>query len=222
MSEDQDDAQFRARLENHFALYRLNLRSPVVAEVVPRVWYRVDLLLVNELGLFRRADLNSDETVKVDCNVLVHRNGQYLPPDDQVQVSVRGLDNTATPGFHGAGKGGLEYAIESDAPLTFYLLLSTKHRFTRGAHIVPLMVGPIELAQQPQPAWDTRLPLESWPEIPHTVHDTYRLLENVVVHETWDAGIPGKIWDSALVMLEFIKHQQPQWQDLHVVDLSAG
>ncbi|ORY97715.1 putative methyltransferase-domain-containing protein, partial [Syncephalastrum racemosum] len=126
------------------------------------------------------------------------------------------------PGFHGAGKGGLEYAIESNGPLTFYLLLSSQHRFARGASIVPLMVGPIHLVNKPQPGWNTNLPLESWPDIPSTAHDTYRLLENVVVHETWDAGIPGKIWDSALVMLDFIKKQQPYWQNLHVIDLSAG
>ena len=63
------DEEFRTKLESHFSLYRINLRSPVAAQVKPGHWYRVDLLLVNELGLFRRADIEPDGQVEVTCDL---------------------------------------------------------------------------------------------------------------------------------------------------------
>lgn len=230
MAQDQiSDKEFRARLEDHFAIYRINLRQPVVSHIIPDAWYRADLLLVNELGLFRHADLGEDRSVVVTCAIRT-ATGHTLVP-----VELRGLNAQGEPGFCGSGKGGFEYRVRGrlDAPL--YLLIQASS-LSSLRHVVPLMVGPIQMTtadiHQHQP---TFAPIEEWPENTPMVHDTYRMFslssqddkdEGVIIQETWDAGIPGKIWDSALVMLQFIEKisvLRPElFQGKHVLDLSAG
>ncbi|KAI8059302.1 putative methyltransferase-domain-containing protein [Gongronella butleri] len=52
--------------------------------------------------------------------------------------------------------------------------------------------------------------------------------KHIAIHEVWEEGIHGKVWDSALVMVHVIQtmardnHFLPYIQGKHVVDLSAG
>ncbi|KAI8365975.1 putative methyltransferase-domain-containing protein [Radiomyces spectabilis] len=266
------DEEFRAKLEAHFAVYRLNLRYPLIANVVPGAWYRVDLILVNELGLFRRADMVPDGEVELDCQLLepAYESLAPLQQDNQWCITVRpaslwendrieAAQEGTVAGFHGSGKGAFEYMIQAKKGSTSssslvggprYLCVRAARWKKFASHItditiLPLVLGPIQL--DPSLTLDTttltQRPTEQWPEFTAMVHQGYRLFlqdtdntagptntairaNNVVIEESWDAGIPGKIWDSALVMLQLVErlvsHQAYKLVNQHVVDLSAG
>lgn len=263
------DEEFRAKLEKHFSLYRINLRSPIASRVIPHKWYRVDLLLVNELGLFRRADIEPDGQIQLDCH-LYHSMGETgITPlaltDDEWEIQIRAApgyqqgelatERYPMPGFYGTGKGTFEYcvvpkhdkAVTMTAKRYLYILPKSLHQFPkivandnepyRMENILPLMVGPIEIDPhfQLEEAIDTSKPLELWNKSDiEMVYDGYRVFSssaeppfvNIAIHEMWDSGIPGKIWDSALVTLDvvkgIIKHHPEYINGRHVLDLSAG
>lgn len=254
------DDEFRAKLEKHFSLYRLNLRSPIASKVVPDHWYRIDVLLVNELGLFRRADIEPDGQVILSCDLLVpDTNNTMTPlsPDTHWKLEVRpapafeqgklSKERQRVPGFVGSGKGTFEYRIQQ---VTIGKQMGGK-RFLRIRPtqlidfpqekqdvqldtILPLVIGPIEIDPDKTTQEDTELPLELWKDqTMEMVYDGYRVFDtsisppvNIAIHEMWDSGIPGKIWDSALVMLDVMKRIiefHPEYIDKkHTLDLSAG
>lgn len=203
------------QLEKHFALYRLNLRLPLVSRIRLNCWYRIDLLLVNELGLFRRADLEPNGRVRVTC-ALEGCKGT---------IEVREHGN----GFEASGKGVLEYRVTHlDTKATtssLYLTLSVSklENVTGFQHVMPLTVGPIVIDPDAPLHEPSDALVEEWPANTDMVHDTYRILNHVWINESWDAGIPGKIWDSAIVMLAFLELLYNKQGKLgHVIDLSAG
>ncbi|CAO3666358.1 unnamed protein product [Rhizopus stolonifer] len=241
------DEEFRAKLESHFSLYRINLRSPLASHIVPHHWYRVDILLVNELGLFRRSDIEPNGQVTVTCSLKTPPAEKSMTPlnddnDWEIQVAPAphfqdgqlAKENNPVPGFCRSGKG------------TFLFRVCPKHNQALGGRrflcieptlisrfmttIQPLTVGPVEIVPDlKEEEEDTSLPLELWRNAPETmVYDGYRVFSNgqVAIHEMWDTGIPGKIWDSALVTLEVIKRvveYHPEYVDSkHTLDLSAG
>ncbi|KAI8968249.1 putative methyltransferase-domain-containing protein [Mycotypha africana] len=261
------DEEFRAKLEKHFTFYRINLRSPLLSNITYDQWYRVDILLVNELGLFRRKDIEPNGQVEIDCHLYCRSDTGTMSLCKDSKVAVRPtrpfvqgqLDahKASVAGFERSGKGAFEYCISSSPGLActpgthqqlyLYIYVKQSVHFTTSNNILPLMIGPIHLSSRNgtgansttissetlNPPYDTTLPLELLPNVPqdHMVYDGYRLFSptpenHVVIHEMWDTGIPGKIWDSALVMLDFIKlmieHHPDYIQDKHVVDLSAG
>lgn len=208
-----DDERFRMQLEKHFALYRLNLRLPLVSRIRLNSWYRIDLLLVNELGLFRRADMEPNGRVRVTCDM----------EGAQGNIEIRENGN----GFEASGKGVVEYRVtHMDTKATsFYLTLSVSsvENVTGFQHVMPLTVGPITVDSDAPLHEPSNALVEEWPENTEMVHDTFRILRNVLINESWDAGIPGKIWDSAVVMLAFLEIlYQKQGKLGHVIDLSAG
>jgi hypothetical protein len=255
------DEEFRAKLEKHFSLYRINLRSPIASQVAPNCWYRVDLLLVNELGLFRRADIEPDGQVIMTCDLYTPSDNSITPfsyNDPDWQIDIRACRSFAegklstgplsVPGFASSGKGAFEYRITSKRPTNtpvpqkkfLHIRPTSLVNFPKQEQekenldiILPLVIGPIEIVSETC-IKDTSLPLELWQEqdMP-MVYDGYRVFStsenppvNIAIHEMWDSGIPGKIWDSALVMLDVIKNmidQHPEYIDQkHTLDLSAG
>lgn len=260
------DEEFRAKLEKHFSLYRINLRSPLASQVAPDHWYRVDLLLVNELGLFRRSDIEPDGQVILACDLYTpNADGgitpfSYVDPDWELEIRPArafaegqlSKDALPVPGFVSSGKGAFEYRIRSKHTATaasttkqakFLHMRPTqlldfpkeKRSDYNLETILPLVIGPIEIDPTLQPTSDTALPLELWPNSADVkmVYEGYRVFStsesppvNIAIHEMWDSGIPGKIWDSALVMLDVIKnmiHLHPEYIDQkHMLDLSAG
>lgn len=254
------DEEFRQKLEKHFSLYRINLRSPLVSQVSIDQWYRIDLLLVNELGLFRRADIEPDGQVIVTCELYSPNDKQGITPfsypDPDYELDIRASrvftegqlkEEMTIPGFEHSGRGALEYRVRrktQHAPRKpFYLQIKPTElvRFPKQQEknldfILPLVVGPIEVIPDLEPSvQDTSLPLELWnhSSIPDMVYEGYRVFStseqppvNIAIHEMWDSGIPGKIWDSALVMLDVIKNMieyHPEYIDQkHILDLSAG
>lgn len=162
-------------------------------------------------------------------------------------------DAMPVPGFVGSGKGAFEYRIRSKHPnRTMPATKQTKFLHMRATQLInfpkekkseynletilPLVIGPIEIIPTLEPAFDTSLPLElvqNSTAATEMVYDGYRVFStsqdppvNIAIHEMWDSGIPGKIWDSALVMLDVIKNMitfHPEYIDQkHVLDLSAG
>ncbi|KAK4517359.1 uncharacterized protein ATC70_000694 [Mucor velutinosus] len=261
------DEEFRAKLEKHFSLYRINLRSPLASQVAPDHWYRVDLLLVNELGLFRRSDIEPDGQVILACDLYTPNTDEGITPfscvDPDWELEIRPartftegqLSKDALPvsGFVSSGKGAFEYRIRSkhSSATTASTAKQTKFLHMRPVQLVnfpkekrsdyntenilPLVIGPIEIDPALQPTLDTSLPLELWPNSAAVkmVYDGYRVFStsenppvNIAIHEMWDSGIPGKIWDSALVMLDVMKNMidlHPEYIDQkHTLDLSAG
>ncbi|CAO0789753.1 unnamed protein product [Mucor circinelloides] len=263
------DEEFRAKLEKHFSLYRINLRSPLASQVAPGHWYRVDLLLVNELGLFRRSDIEPDGQVILACDLYTpNTDGGITPfsckdPDWELEIrSARAFtegqlskDALPVPGFVHSGKGAFEYRIRSKhtnatatatptakqtkflhmRPIQLVNFPKEKRSDYNLETILPLVIGPIEIDPALQPTFDTSLPLELWHNSAAVkmVYEGYRVFStsdnppvNIAIHEMWDSGIPGKIWDSALVMLDVIKKMMdihPEYIDQkHTLDLSAG
>lgn len=250
------DEEFRAKLEKHFSLYRINLRTPIASKVGPDQWYRVDILLVNELGLFRRADIEPNGQVSVSCDLYVPQAQGMTPfyQDDDYALDIRPAPSftegrlsdapSPVPGFSSSGKGAFEYRVRSkhNQPKAGRRYLHIKpsylSNFPQNAKgkldvILPLVIGPIDIVPDFQQT-DTHLPLELWNnQDMDMVYDGYRLFStsadppvNIAIHEMWDSGIPGKIWDSALVMLDVMKNMieiHPEYIDeKHTLDLSAG
>jgi hypothetical protein len=256
------DEEFRAKLEKHFSLYRINLRSPIASQVALNHWYRIDLLLVNELGLFRRADIEPNGQVILTCDLHTPSHDSITPfsyDDPDWQIDIRACrsfaegklspEPLAVPGFASSGKGAFEYRITSKRANTTISNNQKKFLHIRPTRLVnfpkqqqeqenldiilPLVIGPIEIVSETS-VKDTALPLELWQEQDMSmVYDGYRLFStsdnppvNIAIHEMWDSGIPGKIWDSALVMLDVIKNmidQHPEYiHQKHTLDLSAG
>ncbi|KAI9491111.1 putative methyltransferase-domain-containing protein [Zychaea mexicana] len=222
-----------------------------VSKILVDKWYRVDLLLVNELGLFRRADVQPNGKVHVQCQLLNTHNSQPVAKEAW-SIETRAVQGTkqTVVGFEASGKGGFEYRIiqhhhpganknndssikddndkQSNASFYLHINMERVESCALSPNILPLVVGPIHVhtvatasTQQQQSECPTNAPIESWPEGTEMEHDIYRLFSNTMVKEYWDAGIPGKIWDSAVVMLEFLKNMSLK-DAKHVVDLSAG
>lgn len=210
-----DDERFRMQLEKHFALYRLNLRLPLVSRIRLNCWYRIDLLLVNELGLFRRADMEPNGRVRVTCEM----------DGGQGTIEIRENGN----GFAASGKGVVEYRVthidnsSKATPMYLTLSVSSVENVTGFQHVMPLTVGPIIVDADAPLHEPSDALVEEWPANTEMVHDTFRILSDVWINESWDAGIPGKIWDSAIVMLAFLEGLYKKQGKLgHVIDLSAG
>jgi hypothetical protein len=265
------DEEFRAKLEKHFSLYRITLRSPLASQVIPNNWYRVDVLLVNELGLFRRADIEPNGQVIVSCELYKPASSSqtdsgitpFSIQDDDWEIEIRAApsltqgrleaESTAVvPGFCSSGKGAFLYRIRPKnsnnsstggkrflhiKPTQFINFPKQQKQEQSTDIILPLVIGPIEIIPNIQPQVnDTSLPLELWRtkgEDIEMVYEGYRVFStsanppvNIAIHEMWDSGIPGKIWDSALVMLDVMKRMiqfHPEYIDgKHTLDLSAG
>ncbi|CAO3609694.1 unnamed protein product [Cunninghamella blakesleeana] len=264
------DEEFRTKINNHFALY-LSLDH----------WYRIEVFLVNEIGLFKRADILPNGRVYIGCDLLIPASTENsLTPfkhDPNYQITIRPstlststLPKTDIAGFIGNGKGSFEYKISlinnKNSEHSDHQLLNEKEKnntprylriYCTGCKdfpkqlqkplpndiddfILPLVVGPIQLSNHsPSSSIPTNTCIEDWPPSISTVHDTFRLFSfksnnnnnnnnnnNIAIHESWESGIPGKIWDSALVMYKMLKlmiqKNKSIFNDKHIVDLSAG
>ncbi|KAI9301585.1 putative methyltransferase-domain-containing protein [Cunninghamella echinulata] len=252
----------------------MNLRSPLIQQVSLDHWYRIEVFLVNEIGLFKRADIEPNGRVYLGCDLLIPSStATSLTPfqrDESYQIYVRPctlasstLPITDIAGFLGNGKGSFEYKItinkekhQNQPPqlgpryLRIYCRqcdqfpkqLKTPPPENLDDLILPLVVGPIELTDiDPDLVLPTNTPIENLPSSIPTVHDTYRLFSfqsssnnevggkdniNIAIHESWESGIPGKIWDSALVMYKMLKLMVQKNKTIldgkHIMDLSAG
>ncbi|KAI9279825.1 putative methyltransferase-domain-containing protein [Sporodiniella umbellata] len=157
-----------------------------------------------------------------------------LKPACSFQEGQLAKEPNPIPGFYRSGKGAFLFRVQpkhgqAKGGKRFLCIEPTSTVRIPNA-IQPLTVGPIEIVcDLEKEDRDTSLPLELWKQPPlDMAYDGYRVFSRgqVAIHEMWDTGIPGKIWDSALVTLEVIKRviqHHPEYVDSrHTVDLSAG
>ncbi|CAO3608603.1 unnamed protein product [Mucor hiemalis] len=214
------DEEFRVKLEKHFSLYRINLRLPIASQVAPEQ-------CITPFSL-------DDDDWEIEIRAAPAFNEGKLSSQPQ-----------PAPGFHASGKGTFEYRVrpkhnESKRGKKFLhitpkqLIQFPRHTAKNVDIILPLVIGPIEIIPDLNHENDTHLPLELWKhQTEAMVYEGYRSFStslrppvNIAIHEMWDSGIPGKIWDSALVMLDVMKNiiqHHPEYIDAkHTIDLSAG
>ncbi|CAG8569200.1 10886_t:CDS:2 [Paraglomus brasilianum] len=99
------------------AKYRLCLKRPIYPCIHLNMWYTMDLMLVSEMGLFKKEDMKGIEGFTLSCKIL------NIGPEDyfnQLDVEVRslceeacewsGLTNIEWAGICG-DKGGLEFRV---------------------------------------------------------------------------------------------------------------
>ncbi|KAG0171407.1 hypothetical protein DFQ29_008850 [Apophysomyces sp. BC1021] len=233
MDEDQDameENSFYQLLHKHSALYRIVLAKPYHSEIILGQWYRLDLEVVNELGLPLKGGKACQCVIRLACEVLQDSRSGIIQ-DTAYRIETRPLQldeweaedgDTAVewPGFHHSGLGGLEYRLSkidngSQHDKTQYLtkakylcVLSTFDS-TQTFHTFPLIVGPLKVSDKEEQvsmngvAWDADLKSA----IMHRGFslDHYNPLMTkrgrfFMIKEGWNEGTPGKMWDSALVL----------------------
>ncbi|CAG8509569.1 4439_t:CDS:2 [Paraglomus occultum] len=97
--------------------YRLCLKRPIHPYIHLNMWYTMDLMLVSELGLYKKIDMDKVEGYSLGCEVLDIRSGSEnndfcveVRPLSEEACEWSELTNIQWPGIHG-GKGGLEFRV---------------------------------------------------------------------------------------------------------------
>ncbi|KAG2181004.1 hypothetical protein INT43_008586 [Umbelopsis isabellina] len=269
------------KLSYNQSLFRINLHRSTQKAIRVAQWSRVDLCLVNEVGLPLVDDMGDDVQVQLKCKVLSKGRHNFI--DNQLyDIEIRPLQDDAWSsneqkdqylvGFYNSSYGGLEYRlqyrhnadIELDASqyheIYLYIQQAPLENSSHAAKVLPLAIGPMvvnkpvqttkDVCASSMPMWSAivaqkpypvALPCKSvdngfWDQKQNTnrAYRAYPLISldkncyqhYVLMEEKWKLGMPGKIWDGALVATDiFAKRlkRDPSFLDnRHVLDLSAG
>lgn len=227
-------------LQRYSTLYRILLSRPYSTETTFNQWNRIDLKLVNELGLTLTHLQKIKCWLEIDCHLLVERNGQFVTCIDY-QICCRPLQHDAwefntdsdIAGFHHDTEGDFEYMITMvdegillDYKQNYYIQIFPTCKPQQIIQAFPLVIGPIAIKEHQIIAnneWCDNDNIVS-KEIFHAccIKDSTFL----VIKENWDLGTPGKMWDSALVLSQMfsdkIKSNPTRFKDHRILDLSAG
>lgn len=226
------DDLFQKTLYKNAHLLRIVLHKPIQQHIQLDKWYKIDLKLVTEMGLLVN---KHQHTIQLSCQVLINNT---LEPTFPIQIRPVSEDEwhpevAQSMGFLASkAVGGLEYRITSSQTATLtsgplYLSLQvTDDKQNNSPTILPLTVGPVCL-QEPlahSQNWTKK-------ELGDLEQQQFRALKTrqynyFLLKEQWDAGTPGKIWDSAIVMTDIFKtifETNPyQLSNKRILDLSAG
>lgn len=228
---------YYSTLQRYSTLYRILLSRPYSTETTFNQWNRIDLKLVNELGLTLNHIQKVNCWLEIDCHLLVERNGQFVTCTEY-QIFCRPLQhdawefnsNSDIAGFHHDTEGDFEYMITVvDEGVLFdqnyYIQIFPTCKPQQIIQAFPLVIGPISIEKQQTIAnneWCDSKPVSQ--DIFHAccVKDHTFL----VIKENWELGTPGKMWDSALVLSQMfsdkIKSDPTRYKDRRILDLSAG
>lgn len=269
------------KLSYNQSLFRINLHKSIQKAIRLEQWSRMDLCLVNEMGLPLVDDMKDNVKVQLECKVL--SKGRHNFVDSQLyDIEIRPLQDDAwssneqkdqySIGFYNSSYGGLEYRLQyrqnADIELEasqcheiyLYIQQASLENSSHAAKVLPLVIGPMLInkpiqstkdictssvpmwsaivAQKPYPATSPCKTVDNgfWDQKQHT-NRSYRAYplpslarrryqHYVLMEEKWKLGMPGKIWDGALVATDiFAKRlkRDPSFLDnRHVLDLSAG
>lgn len=239
-SDDTDDETidlFYQPLHRHSTLHRIVLARNFRTSLTADRWYRLDLQVVNELGLQLPGDKKKQCQMQVACDLLFAGTHAALP------IDVRPLTFDAwddimpdMPGFNGSGDGGLEFRLPGHHQYKtktkyFFLRVTPLCDAQQTVQALPLVLGPL--------SWTDHDVDDDWLDDRHdaTLNRTYdasylnrfahrRLQFHLVIREGWSLGTPGKMWDSALVVSEMMAKRLVRaprvFERCHIVDLSAG
>ncbi|OZJ02927.1 hypothetical protein BZG36_04126 [Bifiguratus adelaidae] len=198
---DSDTAVDALLDPRHFTRYRIILRQAYPQTVVTHSTVTLSLFLVNEVGLYR----HDDHHVNLMCRVF--RGDATLE-----QYPLNGVS-----GFYHSGKGGVQLCLKGTGQVYVWI---GGQEINDKMDIVPLVIGPIALVPS--------VPDSEPPVLDNNMYRSVSVRDrHVMVQEFWDAGIPGKVWDSALDIANYIARQcenDDAWlnEGDHVIDLSAG
>jgi hypothetical protein len=269
------------KLSYNQSLFRINLHRSTQKAIRLEQWSRVDLCLVNEMGLPLIDDMADNVKVQLKCKVLSKSQNTFIETP-LYEIEIRPLQDDAWSsneqkgqyliGFNNSSYGGLEYRIQycqnADISLEacqyqeiyLYIQHTPLDSSSHSPNVLPLVIGPIVVnkplgdnkgickssvpmwsAIVAQKAYHVAVPSESvdngfWDQkqytsrsyrayplisLPKSRYQHYCLME-----EKWNLGMPGKIWDGALVATDiFAKRlvRDPLFLDnCHILDLSAG
>ncbi|KAG2237194.1 putative methyltransferase-domain-containing protein [Thamnidium elegans] len=236
--ENEIDDEYYDSLQKYSTLYRILLSRPYLTETTFSKWNRIDLKLVNELGLTLAHLQKKNCWLEIDCRLLVEKNGEFKLCTEY-QIHCRPLQhdawefntNSGIAGFHHDTEGDFEYMITA---VDEGMLLNDKHdcyiqiiptcKSKQLIQAFPLVIGPIMIKEQSiVNTWnqdDTLVSLDIFHAY-YVENDSFMLIK-----ENWELGTPGKVWDSALVISQLffdkIKSDSSQFKHRGILDLSAG
>lgn len=243
-STEPDD--YYHRLQRYSVLYRILLARPYATHITLNTWHRIDLKLVNELGLTLTGKQRSDCWLQVDCQLLIERQGLIRFCAD-CHISCRPLQHNAwemtassdIAGFQSDTDGHLEYKITmrdeglglspSNAQTKYFLRICPTDKEQQTVKAFPLVIGPLYTIEDKVANMPTKED-DMWkePSLSQDVFHGYSLQDDsfLVIKEDWKLGTPGKMWDSALVLSQLLcdkVHQDPTcFKGKRLLDLSAG
>ncbi|KAG1150289.1 hypothetical protein G6F37_001466 [Rhizopus arrhizus] len=211
-------------------LPRIVLQRSICQFIKYDKWYRIDLKLVTEMGL--PVDSHK-EPIILSGSMLISRSGYYENSGSIETRPIISADNwepeiANSEGFNPhSSLGALEYRIGSSdshlETLPFYISLQVVNK---KRNILPLCVGPIWIQNQQQDDMN-----ENWWTFPHSKIEKqqYRALQvksqqskYFLIKEQWEDGTSGKIWDSALFMVDVLISNFHLLYGKRILDLSAG
>lgn len=272
---------FYSQLNYNQLLYRIILQRSTQKVLRLQQWSRVDLSLVNEMGLPSCQNISANIQVQLSCKLLRRRSHtfvedtRYVVDTQPLQDDAWGYDDQQSPstntiGFNLSNRGGLQFRLRpsendkldpSSHNVYLYIFQSHGERDPLAAcKVLPLAIGPLvindkkdhlnldsysvpsmwsdvvskSLADQPIAATSLHSVNEGFWDQKQETHRSYRAYpfrlgsdeRYILLEENWKCGMPGKIWDGALVITDiFAKRlaKDPSFLDnVHIVDLSAG
>lgn len=237
--ESDTDEEYYSSLQKYSTLYRILLSRPYFTETTFNKWNRIDLKLVNELGLTLTHFQKTNCFLEVNCQLLVERNGQFKTCTEY-QIQCRPLQhdaweftaNSGIAGFHHDAEGDFEYMISTvdeeillESNERCYIQISPLCKSNLLIQAFPLVIGPITIKEQSI--------VNTWNQddsalVSQDIYHAYYVEEDVfmLIKENWELGTPGKVWDSALVISQLfsdkIKSDPSQFKHHRILDLSAG
>ncbi|KAI9493155.1 putative methyltransferase-domain-containing protein [Zychaea mexicana] len=166
-----DENDFYQSLHRHSILHRLVLLRPFPHCLTLDTWYRIDLEVVNELGLSLKGDRNASCRMHISCQLFVvdtDRGGLVRAPPE-LELSYRPLQVDAwdssslavadQPGFHHNGQGGIEIKVSLIQDARCMMQYTTKAKYLvriapvsnayQTVDALPLTLGSLELKKKP-------------------------------------------------------------------------
>lgn len=225
-------------LQKYSTLYRLLLSRPYVNETKLDQWNRIDMIIVNELGLTLKGTQKQNCWLQVDCKLLVEKNGNFKESVDY-QIHCRPVKhdawesntNSDIPGFCYDTHGDLEYAIVSNdksiSSCRFYVQIFPTCQPPQTIQAFSLVIGPIKIVNETDNKAINGWGREHKAESQDSFHSCSIPDESfLMIKEKWELGTPGKMWDSALVISQMIsdviKMDPARFRGHRILDLSAG
>ncbi|KAI7901931.1 uncharacterized protein BX663DRAFT_512935 [Cokeromyces recurvatus] len=236
-------------LQRYSTLYRILLARPYFTEIKFNTWNRIDLKLVNELGLTLTGDEKKHCRMEIDCQLLAEKEGT-VQLSKECSITCRPIQHDAweftnasdIAGFHHDTYGNFEYMITIQdeglalspqiTPTKYYIQIHPVYHPQQTIKALPLIIGPFTITET-TPSMTTFLTEnidKEWkePKTSLNIFHGYCLQDNsfLIVKEDWNMGTPGKMWDSALVLSQLfcdkINADPNYLNGCRLLDLSAG
>ncbi|CAJ0831206.1 18078_t:CDS:2 [Entrophospora sp. SA101] len=217
-----DDGKSSCDLAKKFH-YRLLLRRPLHPNIHLDMWYTMDLMFVSEMGLFKREDMYGAEGYALACKIL--EIGEVNIDNNKYSVEVRPMSSESC---EWSGLTATDWAGVQKSGKEKYL------------YVYPIM----EMADK-----SITINLSNGGQDNHNNYSNFNNFNNLNdfnsnnansnntngnntngnnanTNKLWDVGIPGKVWDSAFVMVQLFREKLANnkrlFDNKKILDLSSG